>query len=160
MKRILRVAVLVSLLSFSVMAVSGCATSRAAAGSLQPLRQATVDGAAQVNVVVKSYVITPDTLVVPAGKVSFHVSDRDVIVHEMLVVHAQTKSFGLPYDFSISRVIEDQIQKPGEVPDIQPNSSGDVTLDLPAGRYVLLCNLVGHYQAGMHTLIDVVPNVQ
>lgn len=161
MKRMLRVAGLVSLLSLGAVAATGCGTARVSANSLQPLRQATVDGATQVNVTIKSYDVTPDTLSVPAGKVSFHVTNADPsITHEMLVVHAQGDSFGLPYDFAISRVIENQIDKPGEVPDIQAGTSGDVTLDLPPGRYVLMCNLVAHFQAGMHTLIDVVPSTK
>ncbi len=154
MKRVLRVVVLVSLLSLSVVTVSSCAKVAASPS----LRQITAGGATLVNVDVNSYIITPNTLAVPAGKVTFHVSNRDAIVHEMLVVHAQSKSFDLPYDLSISRVVENQINKPGEVPNIEPNISGDVTLDLPPGRYVLLCNLVGHFQAGMHTLIDVLPS--
>ncbi|MEI6776090.1 MAG: hypothetical protein WCK70_04275 [Chloroflexales bacterium] len=161
MKRVLRAAVLVSLLSLSVVAVTGCGTARVSASSLKPLRQETVDGASQVNVTIKSYSVTPDTLSIPAGKVSFHVNNADPsITHEMLVIHAQGDSFGLPYDFAISRVIEDQVDKPGEVPDIQAGTSGDVTLNLTPGRYVLICNLVAHYQAGMHTLIDVVPSAK
>ena len=146
-------------ISFGYMTFQGFGSPRVAASPSLPLR--TIDGATQVNVTIKSYDITPDTLVVPAGKVTFHVTNADPsLTHEMLVVHAQGKSFALPYNFNVSRVIEDQINKPGEVPNIQPNSSGDVTLDLPAGRYVLLCNLVGHYEAGMHTLIDVVPTTK
>lgn len=38
---------------------------------------------------------------------------------------------------------------------ISPQSTGWVTLDLPAGRYELVCNIAGHYQAGMSTLLTV-----
>lgn len=34
---------------------------------------------------------------------------------------------------------------------ILPSTSGWVTLDLQPGRYELLCNLPGHYRAGMYT---------
>ena len=34
---------------------------------------------------------------------------------------------------------------------IRPGSSGWVTLTLAPGHYELVCNLPGHYAAGMHT---------
>ena len=34
-------------------------------------------------------------------------------------------------------------------------STGWTTLTLPAGRYELVCNLPGHYAAGMYTELDV-----
>ena len=38
---------------------------------------------------------------------------------------------------------------------IQPGTAGWTTLDLPAGRYEILCNLPGHYAAGMYAEITV-----
>lgn len=38
---------------------------------------------------------------------------------------------------------------------IAAGSTGWVTLKLPAGRYEIVCNLPGHYAAGMHTELDV-----
>lgn len=38
---------------------------------------------------------------------------------------------------------------------ILPSGSGWVTLDLQPGRYELLCNLPGHYRAGMYTELTV-----
>ena len=38
-----------------------------------------------------------------------------------------------------------------EIEDIQGGSSESLTVNLDAGSYVLICNLPGHYQQGMHT---------
>jgi len=32
-----------------------------------------------------------------------------------------------------------------------PECHGELTVTLDAGQYQLVCNLPGHYQAGMHT---------
>lgn len=37
----------------------------------------------------------------------------------------------------------------------EPRTAGWTTLDLPAGRYELICNLPGHYAAGMYTELTV-----
>ena len=36
----------------------------------------------------------------------------------------------------------------GKVKNIQPGKSKKLTLKLKKGKYVLLCNIPGHYQAG------------
>ncbi len=38
---------------------------------------------------------------------------------------------------------------------IDPGATGWVTLDLKPGRYELVCNLPGHYRAGMYAELDV-----
>lgn len=43
----------------------------------------------------------------------------------------------------------------GEGDGIAADSTGWVTLHLPAGRYELVCNLPGHYAAGRYTELDV-----
>ena len=153
MKRILQAAASVSLMILSVLAVAGC-SRRVEASTLKPVA---ADASTVVNVTAKSFRIITDVADnIPAGKITFKVSNTDVVTHETLIIHAQNKGYELPYDFSISRVFESKIDKPGEVPDIQPGTSGEVTLDLPPGRYVLICNLTAHFQAGMHAMINVV----
>ena len=43
----------------------------------------------------------------------------------------------------------------GEVPELQPGTSGKVTLQLKPGVYQLFCNVPGHYAAGQRTTITV-----
>ncbi|HVT76278.1 MAG TPA: sulfocyanin-like copper-binding protein, partial [Acidimicrobiales bacterium] len=42
-----------------------------------------------------------------------------------------------------------------EAENIRPGTSKTITLHLPVGQYVLICNLPGHYKAGMHTELTV-----
>ncbi len=61
----------------------------------------------------------------------------------------------LPYDSDDQRVIEDKIKSLGETEEMQPGTSKDLTLDLKPGTYLLLCNVAGHYAAGMWTTLTV-----
>jgi uncharacterized cupredoxin-like copper-binding protein len=45
----------------------------------------------------------------------------------------------------------------GEAGDLQPNTSTTVELTLSAGSYLLICNLPGHYAAGMVAALNVTP---
>lgn len=42
-------------------------------------------------------------------------------------------------------VDEDKAGDKGEVSELDPGKSGSLTVDLKAGRYLLICNVLGHY---------------
>jgi uncharacterized cupredoxin-like copper-binding protein len=149
MKQVLKTVLMVSMLSLMVMAVAGCG-GNASAGT-KALKES------NVNVTLVSFSITPDVTTVPAGKVTFHAKNVDVVSHEMLVVPIANAAAALtmPYDKTISRIPEDKISSLGEVPEIAGGTTGEVTLDLAPGTYILFCNLVSHYQSGMHTVLTV-----
>lgn len=101
---------------------------------------------------------------VPAGTVSFRVRNFGTMVHEMVVLKlAKGQSAGSLALDSENRVSEDS--SVGEVsaqcaPDagegIEPKGMGWGTLHLKPGSYALVCNLAGHYVAGMWAELEVV----
>ena len=100
--------------------------------------------------------IRVDTNTVTAGEVTFEVTNASRrLVHEMLVVAVDNPDVQLPYDTDDQRIIEDKIRSLGETEEMQPGASKDLTLDLKAGTYLLLCNVAGHYAAGMWTVLTV-----
>lgn len=102
-----------------------------------------------VTVRLDSYTVTPDKPSVARGAIKFvatniHASE----VHELAVLRVMPDG---------SRV------NTGEVEDIGPRASGEVTLDLPSGVYELACiipkgeagSTVDHYLVGMYTPFEV-----
>jgi uncharacterized cupredoxin-like copper-binding protein len=61
----------------------------------------------------------------------------------------------LTYDSTKNKVDEETIKTLGQVAEIDPNKSALLTLELKPGKYVLYCNLPGHFMAGMWTVIEV-----
>jgi uncharacterized cupredoxin-like copper-binding protein len=55
------------------------------------------------------------------------------------------------------KVTESKFKKMGEVENVAVGKSKHLTLNLTAGRYVLICNEPGHYEMGMHTSLIVTP---
>jgi len=47
-------------------------------------------------------------------------------------------------------VPEDSLDLIDEQEDIAPSTTATLTVDLEAGSYILMCNVNGHYQQGMH----------
>jgi uncharacterized cupredoxin-like copper-binding protein len=52
-------------------------------------------------------------------------------------------------------VDEDKAGDKGEVSELNPGQSGSLTVTLAPGKYVLVCNVPGHYGAGMWAEFDV-----
>lgn len=109
-------------------------------------------------------VLNPST--VPAGTVSFRVRNTGMMIHEMTVL-ALAAGF-LPGQLAIDangQVDEsgalahaERTCGEGEGDGILPGSISWTTVTLAPGRYEVLCNIAGHYGAGMYTQLDVVAN--
>ena len=93
---------------------------------------------------------------VKAGPVTFQVTNESKsLVHEMLVIPTSLEASALPYDAKKDVFIESKVESLGEVEELQPGTSGQLTLELKAGLYLLACNQPGHLHAGMWTKFTV-----
>lgn len=95
---------------------------------------------------------------VKAGEVTFNVkNDSKDTIHEMIVMYLADPTKPLPYIGNENRVDEDKAGDKGEVSELDPGKSGTLTVELKAGKYLLICNVPGHYAAGMWTAFTVNP---
>ncbi len=92
----------------------------------------------------------------PAGDVTFEVTNtsKDTI-HEMIVMLPSDPAKPLPFIEAENRVDEDAAGDKGEVSELDPGASGSLTLPLQPGKYVLICNVPGHFASGMWTEFEV-----
>jgi uncharacterized cupredoxin-like copper-binding protein len=93
--------------------------------------------------------------VVDAGRVKFTVTNNGTVEHELVVIRTDLPAGSLPETAS-GRVDEEGAgltKLDPEAEDIAPGTSKSATLKLSAGRYVIVCNLPGHYANGMHAVV-------
>ena len=91
-----------------------------------------------------------------AGKVTFNVTNvSKSVIHEMIVAPIKDENTVLPYVDAENRVDEDKAADLGEVSELEPGKSGSLTLDMKPGKYLLYCNVPGHYAMGMWTVLTV-----
>lgn len=132
--------------------VSGDSTSRdedtGDAGDGSPF-ETTKAAKATVRSDLAEYTVHPDVASVPGGPIRFVANNKSTDeVHELAVL--QVKEDG-------------SFVNTGEIEDLDPGQSGELVLDLPAGKYVLACLIVpgqagsttDHYKAGMYTSFTV-----
>ena len=141
--------ILVALLAVAVVVgVSLIGGWHGAGSKLAATGGAAAAGATPVYTQLGEMYIKPDTRSVPAGKVSFHVANIGKVMHEMVVIRTDTPAGKLPTN-SVGEASEKGAV--GEVSDLGPGRDQFLTLNLKPGHYALICNLPGHYKAGMFT---------
>lgn len=104
-----------------------------------------------------------DRTTVPAGTVSLVLSNAGFRTHELVVLPLATGQQAGSRSVGTDRKVDEtgslgeasQTGGSGAGEGIQPGTAGWTTLNLPAGRYELICNLPGHYAAGMYAEITV-----
>ncbi len=104
---------------------------------------------ATVEVQMIEFAMKPSVPSAPAGPIRFRATNASKsMVHELAVL----------------RIKDDgSFDNTGEVEDVDPGKSGEITLDLPAGKYLLACVLVpgeagssvDHFKEGMKTEFEV-----
>jgi uncharacterized cupredoxin-like copper-binding protein len=99
---------------------------------------------------------------VHAGTVSVRVANMGVLMHELVILPLASGSVGERTVGADGRVSESgslgeasATCAAGAGDGIASHAIGWVTLHLPVGRYELICNIPGHYEAGMHAELDV-----
>ena len=110
-----------------------------------------------VNLLLEDFKVRGDAAVVPAGTVSFRIRNQGPTTHEVIVVRTDRAPDKLPLQRDGLTVNE---EGPGidfldEVEGLDIDDRQTLVLDLAAGRYVLYCNLEGHYLGGMHAALTV-----
>jgi len=91
-----------------------------------------------------------------AGVVTFKVTNTSKdTVHEMIVMYMADPTKPLPYIDAENRVDEDKAGDKGEVSELDPGQSGSLTVALKPGKYLLICNVPGHFASGMWTEFEV-----
>ena len=108
-----------------------------------------------------SLLINPTT--VPAGQVSFRVVNAGAWIHELTVM-----PLGAGQSIGQRRIEADnQVDESARVGQVEgscgadegdgiaPGATGWTTITLAPGRYELICNVAGHYRAGMYAQLEV-----
>jgi uncharacterized cupredoxin-like copper-binding protein len=126
--------------------------------STQPAATSTQQGAANTvnNVTIKmgEYFFKPKDVTTPAGKVAITAPNEGKIEHELVLLKTDVNPGKLKTEKD-GEVIEDAYSGPGEIPDVEAGETGKTTLNLRPGQYVMICNVPGHYKAGMYGRVTV-----
>lgn len=116
-------------------------------------------GPTTVDAKLKTYTILLDKNSAPAGEVTFHVhNDATDLKHEFVIFKTDLAQNNLPT--TEEGIVDEEgegITFIDEV-ELEPGEAQDLTVNLEAGNYVIICNIDSdemHYEHGMHTAFTV-----
>src|SRR6266542_862064 len=118
----------------AILAVSACAQS----GSSR-----FTPGNAVIRVTDQDMKMKVDAISAPAGKVTFLVMNLDTVDHEVVILKTDKAPDKLALLAGASKV------------DDQAGTTAAGTFELAPGKYVLVCNVLSHYMAGMYAAFGV-----
>jgi len=110
----------------------------------KPAAAPAATGPTTVNVSLTDFKIAPTESTVPAGKVTFVAKNAGDEEHEMVVVRTNKSAGSLLKGSEAS-----EAGAVDEIPEFKAGATKSLTVNLKPGHYVLLCNVPGHYKAGM-----------
>ena len=106
-----------------------------------------------IEVTLDDFSISPSTTTAETGEITFSATNEGSETHEFEI-------FTVPEGVDPSALeVSDDAADTGaagmtvvdEVEDIAPSTTAELTVNLEAGAYALICNLPGHYAEGMVT---------
>lgn len=136
-----------------VLLVSACGSVGA-----QPTATPGISGSSTVvTVTLREFKAELSSTAFPAGSITFNVKNAGTVQHEFVIMRTTLQATALPTTSAKTEVDENSswLERMGEADHIDPGATKSFTVTMPAGAYVGLCNVPGHYGAGMRVAITV-----
>jgi uncharacterized cupredoxin-like copper-binding protein len=163
-----RTEVLASAAGLAAVALAGCGgggdgssatTASAATTQQKQTTAAATAGGSALTIKMSEFAFDPKNPTAAAGKVKVTAPNIGKVEHELVLFKTNRE----PGSFKVSkgRVNEEalehaaDIEEVGEIADVEPGETKSETFKLTPGKYVMICNVSGHYKAGMYGSITV-----
>lgn len=115
-------------------------------------------GGRQLTIKMGDYFFAPANGSAKAGKILIEAPNEGSVEHELVVFKTNMDPAKLPTD-SGGGVDEEKLdevaEEAGEVPDVEAGETKSGNFELTPGKYVIFCNLPGHYAQGMYGTLTV-----
>jgi uncharacterized cupredoxin-like copper-binding protein len=111
-------------------------------------------GSTTVDATLTEFKIALDKDSASAGEVEFKADNKGAIQHELVVIKSDLAPDKLPVG-SAGTVDESKVDVVGKIDPFDAGKTETKSLDLEAGKYVLICDIAGHYAGGMHAAFTV-----
>jgi uncharacterized cupredoxin-like copper-binding protein len=115
-------------------------------------------GGAALEIKMDDYFFAPKDGQAKVGKTVITAPNVGAVEHEMVLFRTNMNPAKLPTeaDGSVDEEKLDEVaEEGGEIADVEAGDTKSETFDLKPGKYVMFCNLPGHYALGMYGTLTV-----
>lgn len=115
-------------------------------------------GGATLSIKMGEFFFGPKNTAAHAGPTTIEAPNEGSVEHELVVFKTNMDPAKLPTEAG-GGVDEEKMDKiavsAGEIPDVEAGETKSAQFELTPGRYVIFCNLPGHYASGMYGTLTV-----
>lgn len=163
----MRLSLLGTVLAFALAAsiVAGCGgsgddgeTGSATATENEAATGGGTGGGRQLTIKMGDYFFAPANGSAKAGKTAIEAPNEGSVEHELVVFKTNMDPAKLPTDSSggvDEEKLDEVAEEAGEVADVEAGETKSGSFELTPGKYVIFCNLPGHYAQGMYGTLTV-----
>jgi uncharacterized cupredoxin-like copper-binding protein len=115
-------------------------------------------GGATLEIKMGDFFFAPSNATAQAGATTIEAPNEGSVEHELVLFKTNMDPAKLPTEASggVDEEKMDQIaEEGGEVPDVEAGETKSGKFHLTPGKYVMFCNLPGHYAQGMYGTLTV-----
>ena len=115
-------------------------------------------GGQKLEVKMGDYFFAPANPTATAGKTTIEAPNEGAVEHELVVFKTDLNPADLPTESNgdvDEEKLEQEAEEAGEVPDVEPGETKSESFNLTPGKYVIFCNIPGHYARGMYGTLTV-----
>ena len=140
MKGVIHVLKVLATVSMALLLVTACSSGGESGG---------------VAVTLDEFSVKAKPAAADAGETTFEVRNTGSVEHDFIVLDTDKDADDLPLKKGKVDTKASGIEEIGHVHTIGSGESTTEKVDLDPGTYLLICNVEGHFQSGMHTPFEV-----
>ncbi|HWP32380.1 MAG TPA: plastocyanin/azurin family copper-binding protein [Solirubrobacterales bacterium] len=149
-------------LALAAMLVAGCGGSDSGETTTAENETAATGGGGgggkRLEIKMGDYFFSPASGTTTAGKTVIEAPNEGAVEHELVLFKTNMDPAKLPTEAGggvDEEKLDEIAEEAGEVPDVEAGETKSGKFDLTPGRYVIFCNLPGHYAQGMYGTLTV-----
>lgn len=150
---------LLALIAAAAIFAAGCGSDSGTTTTTENESETTAaSGSATLTIKMGDFSFTPQNASAKAGTTTIEAPNEGSVEHELVLFKTNMSPAKLPTDSSggVDEEKMDQVaEEGGEVSDVEAGKTKSGKFQLTPGRYVMFCNLPGHYAQGMYGTLTV-----
>jgi uncharacterized cupredoxin-like copper-binding protein len=135
----------------TALAAVGAVGAAALGGQLATAADSSPSAGRATTFAMSEFKFKPKQLSTKAGKWRVTAKNTGKLPHEFILIRTKRAAKSLPVKGS-KAVVKGAV---GDIPEQKPGKRASHTFKVKRGRYVFICNVAGHYKAGMYGTLKV-----